>query len=97
MSTASTLSFDGNGYLMPKQFGFSPSYGGATVFVQFVLSMRPNDETDALVMYAVDREVCVYYMHTCNNVNLGSSKYPAKFVNGSGSEEWSAESDDSSL
>ena len=62
-SVASTLSFDGDGYLQPTIFGDSSNYGGGGN-IQFNLFMRPNDEGDALVMYAYDTvvRVCSQYV-----------------------------------
>ena len=57
LRTASTLSFDGWGYLFTEQFGTETELTASAVFLSVVLYLRLNDASQGLVMYAYQPQV----------------------------------------
>lgn len=58
LRTASTISFDGTGYLFTEQFGTEVDFAARAIFQTIVLFLRPNDGSRGLVMYAYQTQVC---------------------------------------
>jgi hypothetical protein len=52
LRTASTLSFDGSGYLFTEQFGTETEFATFAAFLSVILYLRSNDAGQGLVMYA---------------------------------------------
>ena len=56
-STAAAISFDGTGYLYVEQLSSISSF--SFPFRSMIVTLRPNDESDGLVLFAFDSEVIV--------------------------------------
>ena len=57
-STAAAISFDGSSYLYVEQFSSLSTF--SSLFRTMVITVRPNDERDGLVLFAFDPEVTVH-------------------------------------
>ena len=54
-STAAAISFDSSGYLYVDQFSSLSTFSSS--FRTMVITMRPNDEQDGMVLFAFDPQV----------------------------------------
>lgn len=63
-STAAAISFDGTGYLYVDQFSSLSSF--STLFRTMVITVRPNDERDGLVLFAFDPQVTIHWLKERN-------------------------------
>ena len=57
LRTASTLSFDGSGYLFTEQLGTETEFATSALFLSVVLYLRLNDASQGLIMYAYQPQV----------------------------------------
>ena len=67
ISTAAAISFDGMGYLFVEQLSSITEF--SSQFRRMIITVRPNDESDGLVLYAYDSTVSPLRLFACNYVH----------------------------